>query len=93
MYDKYMHSHIFNCEHWVYHYDNTVFINLPHHLTAQALPGLNPLDHASRLTLLPHQDVQHLAWDDVNDDDGDFVDDGDSDGLGLPRGAVSLLCR
>ena len=67
--------------------------NPTYHLTAQALPGLNPLDHTSRLTLLPHQDVQHLAWDDVNGDDGDFVDDGDSDGLGLPRGVVSLLCR
>ena len=57
--------------------------NPTYHLTAQALPGLNPLDHASRLTLLPHQDVQHLAWHDVNDDDGGLVDDGDSDGLGL----------
>ena len=37
--------------------------NPTYHLTAQALPGLNPLDHASRLTLLPHQDVQHLACD------------------------------
>ena len=62
-----MHSHIFNCEHWVYHYANTVFINPTHHLTAQALPGLNPLNHTSRLTLLPHQDVQHLTCDFVND--------------------------
>ena len=37
--------------------------NPTYHLTAQALPGLNPLDHASRLALLPHQDVQHLACD------------------------------